>query len=327
MLDLGGGGQMSVVDGKVHAFNGAVRFRDVDDLNEGSAALGIRFEQLGRGRLDSVYALASVGGMHLSAASYSTGATCRGAAGPGFCMIGVPRRGPANHRSNGVIEDADCSIVRPGQEFLISSAGRFDVLALVVDLGALESAVQSRWGRSLDVHASGYRLHLDGPGARAMLHGRILGLLATAVGNSRDVGRAVPAETLEEVLDALAGLMRSPDGLPSDPGRCRIARRAEALIRERIAVECSIRSLAEELRTTIRTIELGFQEVFGTTPRAYQRALRLNAARRDLLARRGADSVTAVALRWNLTHLGRFSVDYRRMFGEMPSATLRRRAA
>jgi AraC family ethanolamine operon transcriptional activator len=52
--------------------------------------------------------------------------------------------------------------------------------------------------------------------------------------------------------------------------------------------------------------------------------MRLNAARRDLVrAGAGETSVTTTALRWGFGHFGRFSVDYRRMFGESPIATLR----
>jgi len=318
---------MSVIDAKVHAFTGGVRFGDVDELNERSGALGFRFDQLGRGRLESTYAMASAGGIYLSAAAYSTGAMCRGAAGGGLCIIGLPGWGPASHRTNGITQDVDCTIVRPGQEFTVSSSRAFEVLAVVVGLTAFEAAVQSRWGRSLRGLVPGYRIHLDGPGARAGLHARIRGLLESRVEYRPGADRRDAAGSDEEILDAIVGFMRPTDGLASDPGRCRIARRAETLIRERITVECSIRSVAEELRTTMRTVELGFQEVFGTSPRAYQRALRLYAARRDLLEGRGVDSVTSVALRWNLTHLGRFSVDYRRMFGETPSVTRGRRAA
>jgi AraC-like DNA-binding protein len=35
--------------------------------------------------------------------------------------------------------------------------------------------------------------------------------------------------------------------------------------------------------------------------------------------------VTGIALRWNFHELGRFAGAYRRIFGETPSATLRRR--
>jgi AraC-like DNA-binding protein len=68
---------------------------------------------------------------------------------------------------------------------------------------------------------------------------------------------------------------------------------------------------------------LGFRDLFGIPPHAYHRRLRLSAARRQLLRSwPGETSVTAVAMRWGFDHFGRFSVDYRRVFGESPIATL-----
>jgi transcriptional regulator GlxA family with amidase domain len=49
---------------------------------------------------------------------------------------------------------------------------------------------------------------------------------------------------------------------------------------------------------------------------------------RDELLRSGPDAnVTAVAMRHGFVHLGRFSAQYRVAFGELPSATLRRKRA
>lgn len=49
--------------------------------------------------------------------------------------------------------------------------------------------------------------------------------------------------------------------------------------------------------------------------------MRLNGARRDLLA--GSTTGDAVA-KWGFWHWSRFSHDYRALFGERPSDTLRR---
>ena len=75
-----------------------------------------------------------------------------------------------------------------------------------------------------------------------------------------------------------------------------------------------------------RALQHGFQQHYRQTPIQFLRRIRL-AKVRDELAR--ADpaagvTVTAVALKWGFTHLGRFSGFYQRQFGETPSATLRR---
>ena len=68
----------------------------------------------------------------------------------------------------------------------------------------------------------------------------------------------------------------------------------------------------------------GFREVLGVSAARYLRAVRLNNARRDLKdPSAAANSVQDVAARWGFWHLGQFSVDYKRQFGELPSATLR----
>ena len=56
----------------------------------------------------------------------------------------------------------------------------------------------------------------------------------------------------------------------------------------------------------------------------YLRRARLVRVRQALLAARGDETVTHVALAWGFTHLGRFALEYRSLFGESPSETLRR---
>jgi AraC-like DNA-binding protein len=52
--------------------------------------------------------------------------------------------------------------------------------------------------------------------------------------------------------------------------------------------------------------------------------LKLSRARRELMLAHGRSvTVTEIATALGFVELGRFSVEYRRMFGESPSATLR----
>jgi transcriptional regulator GlxA family with amidase domain len=73
-----------------------------------------------------------------------------------------------------------------------------------------------------------------------------------------------------------------------------------------------------------RTLDRGFQERFGITPKQYIVVNRLNRARRALTAANTDLNVSRIALEQGFWHLGRFSADYKAMFGELPSATLRR---
>lgn len=72
-----------------------------------------------------------------------------------------------------------------------------------------------------------------------------------------------------------------------------------------------------------RTVQQYFREIYGMGPTKYFRARRLNCAREDLMHH--ATSVSAVALRWQFTHFGRFSLHYKKLFDESPSDTIKLR--
>ena len=108
--------------------------------------------------------------------------------------------------------------------------------------------------------------------------------------------------------------------------------------RSRYFACCRAISCAEDLQSPIRVpelaaavgvsqrvLELGFKETLGISPQRYLRWCRLNHLHREL---RGAQpelaTVTETALRWGFSELGRAAVEYRRLFGESPSTTLRR---
>ena len=82
-----------------------------------------------------------------------------------------------------------------------------------------------------------------------------------------------------------------------------------------------VQDLCRELRIPRRTLQDSFQIVLGISPLSYVHMLRLDGARRSLLA---GTPVKEVADTWGFWHWSRFSGAYRRLFGELPSATLKR---
>lgn len=87
----------------------------------------------------------------------------------------------------------------------------------------------------------------------------------------------------------------------------------------------ALQDLAVHAGVSVRSLQHGFATHLDTTPLRHLRALRLERVRQSLSDPGERGRVTDIALRWGFCELGRFSVLYRRRFGERPSETLRRR--
>lgn len=82
--------------------------------------------------------------------------------------------------------------------------------------------------------------------------------------------------------------------------------------------------IAAAAHLSVRALQEGFQRVFGTTPNAYLREVRLERVHDALRRGDAGASVGEVARSWGFVHLGRFAAAYRERFGEHPRDTLRR---
>jgi adenylate cyclase len=91
-----------------------------------------------------------------------------------------------------------------------------------------------------------------------------------------------------------------------------------------LAEKITLADLARACATSERTLLKQFRRFVGIPPLAYLRRRRLSAARQELLDPATEDAISAIATRCGYTHLGRFSGDYRRAFGEHPSASRQR---
>jgi transcriptional regulator GlxA family with amidase domain len=104
-----------------------------------------------------------------------------------------------------------------------------------------------------------------------------------------------------------------------------LVERAEKLALAELDQPLHISALCRSLAVSERTLRKAFHKIHGVPPCRHLRMLRLSQARRALLS---ADSklasVTEIATSFGFVELGRFSVEYRRAFGESPSQTLQR---
>jgi len=103
-----------------------------------------------------------------------------------------------------------------------------------------------------------------------------------------------------------------------------LIKQAERTVLADLQTPLSIAKLCGTLGVSERYLRKAYQMVHGMPPHQYLRMLKLSRARRALMSARSRSvTVTKIATRLGFRELGRFSVEYRKMFGESPSATLR----
>jgi len=114
-------------------------------------------------------------------------------------------------------------------------------------------------------------------------------------------------------------------GRQTSDSRSYLVRRAEKLALASVDRPLQVPALSRALGVSERTLRKLFNEIHGQPPSRHLRMLRLAQVRRVLLSARGQlVTVTGIATDFGFGELGRFSVEYRKVFGESPSETLHR---
>jgi len=102
-------------------------------------------------------------------------------------------------------------------------------------------------------------------------------------------------------------------------------RETRAILRQYITDTYTISDLVDELQISPRTLQYDCKKYLGFTPKEYQQYIRLNEIRKTLLESKDAGlHIADIAHKYNFFHMGHFSSEYKKTFGETPSQTLRR---
>lgn len=110
--------------------------------------------------------------------------------------------------------------------------------------------------------------------------------------------------------------------LPAASARYSAVISACRLIDRHFPTLLSLEDLSRECGVGKRTLEHGFREVYGTTPRNFARSLRLTRSRMALLRAKSYTPIHEISSAFGFGHTSQFSRDYRCRFGETPSMTL-----
>jgi len=137
------------------------------------------------------------------------------------------------------------------------------------------------------------------------------------------------AKALEQALvHAMVACLTDPDAQDRPHSmrlRLAVMQRFEQMLEARPDAPLHVTDICAGIGVSERTLRLHCQEQLGMSPHRYLWLRRMNLVQHALTnAEQTEKTVTAIANDYGFAELGRFAVSYRRLFGESPSATLRR---
>lgn len=305
-----------------------VRSGDVDELALHLNAFQWRYDQLSAGTFAGHLAEINLPQMAIFREQLSHSTRQIGTLPPDTIGLVMPWSHSGPMWGNGVCMTGGHIAVSDRAEVEFCTASDCDYAFMIVEADAVEDAL-GRTGAQLAPHLHRKVAIAQLPGDSELALHQLFALAHGALGKAPETLEADTARRLladQFMIELVEVLSKaSPAEERNAVLRKRVVDRARDLMLGHLEQPLSILDVCKHVGASRRKLNYCFQEVLGTTPLAYMRAIRLNGVRRDMLA--GADKsegVYDIAVRWGFWHFGQFSTDYKHHFGELPSHTLQR---
>lgn len=256
----------------------------------------------------------------ISYACFTQGLHQQGGTPEGYRTFGLPGPKCSGFWWWGSQVTRDDMLVFPASNELRSvSHPNFEVFTISVRISYFEELIDSLGLKRPDTEPR--VIHLNGPTADCLQC-----LAVTAVTSANSVAAMTATQDLVERL-VVCGAQRGRQNMTPLRQRSLAVDRVVEYLRATPALGSDLAQLCHIASVSERTLQYAFNERYGMPPNAFVKRWKLNTARRVLLhAEPSQTTVTQVALDLGFAHPSQFATDYRRLFGELPSQTLRREA-
>lgn len=300
---------------------------DIEEHAQGMPGWQLRYDQLTAGRFSGELTELRLGGMQLIRDRANQAMAKNGAAWAGSISFSMPLHSADTH-----FHCTGHSIIEPS--LLVAHADHLPEVQVPADLDLVCIAIdEQRLQETL--HRQNRQFDLAQlPKCYSVLAGTnpqdLIRLFSSVLDKHSEgaalLGHAAIRDGIRDaVLLHLLDLIDVGEERPLTPSaRKRMVDRAREYAMAKRDQPPTVLELCNQVGASRRKLQYCFQEALGTNPVAYLRALRLNAAHRQLRGGTGTVSVQSAAASCGFWHLSRFANDYRQLFGELPSDTLRR---
>lgn len=312
-------------------------FELFEQLSEATSGWDLDFRQLKRNRKAFSLEQLSTSKLLYSRAAFDSPFYQLGGPSAGFRTFALQAEESTDFRwCNEHVSRQNLIVFPVGGDFECNSQPGFNIYTLSLNETLLEEVAQAYCQRPLsDFIGSGREVCFCDPGSilslRATLH-----TLSHSIGCWSDMPLGPPKgvrwDALEEKLALL--ILQCLQGAKRTAGDKKLSKRLRALNQVLSLIEntplqsLNLADMLTQVDVSRRTVELAFQDRFSVSPASYIKSLRLQALNSTLLhAHRSENLVSELSVAHGFSHLGQLAIDYRDLFGELPSTTLRRSVA
>jgi len=253
-----------------------------------------------------------------------------GGAWDGSRTIGVPNAVDGEGLFGGAAFHVDSIItLGSGDELDFRTPRSLDIVAVTADACALKEFGETVWHIDTDAKVPRSGVLNCASEVPARLREFLMLLLASIKSSPKmlnypQIRKGMEQEIYNNIILAIGDTSSTTDAAVA-PSRKAVVDKVREYILAHREEPVTVADLCEALNVSRRTLQYSFQAVLNVNPVAYLRAIRLNGTRRALRAAAGDPAVTVadIAARWGFWHMSHFAADYKLMFGELPSQTLR----
>ena len=316
---------------KSYFFNRA--FQDFDELTETVRAWDLEFSQLDPGHFDGELTQIGSERLNLSYARFNRHLLQKGSPPQGFRTFAIPAdSGQRFLWRRKEVTGERIPVFPTGGELDAVSWSGFQVFTLSFSEEILADAIERLELHSLQNLFPKGDVCFPHPESLRLIRNWLQGFFRDLVQDTPNGRSFFSQEALEHELPVqLLNGFTVQHAFPPPPSpllRHQALKRVEDYLAAFPTTPHTVRELCRVAKASERALEYAFLERFGVSPKAYLQAFRLNGVRKAL---RNADptweTVTALASPWGFWHMGQFAKDYKRLFAELPSETLKKRHA
>ena len=253
----------------------------------------------------------------LTYARYQGNLNHLGATPPGYRTFVIPRDTCRDFLWRGYkITQNDLLIFPNSNELHGSSISNFEVFTVSVHLNYIEQLIDDFCLKKIPDKQE--VVHMDAPVAQELRN------LATTITRSSggEAAQILAHELAEKLVIATAD--SSSKRIPNLRRRDMAVDKVVEFVRNTPVPTADLARLCRIANVSERTLEYAFKERYGIAPSVFVKCWKLNTIRRQLLAANPVETnISALSQRFGFLHQSQFAADYKKLFAELPSQTLK----